>query len=143
MIEFQASAWKQTRGREYAVRFVVGGGITLAAALIAKAFGPVIGGLFLAFPAIFPASATLVAKHEEERKAKYGLHGHERGRKAAALDSRGAALGSLGLALFAVINWRLLSGHAAGFAFVTATLAWFSAAFLAWLAWKRRHRLLR
>jgi hypothetical protein len=31
--------------------------------LIAARFGPVVGGLFLAFPAIFPASATLIEKH--------------------------------------------------------------------------------
>jgi hypothetical protein len=29
---------------------------------IASKYGPVVGGLFLAFPAIFPASATLVEK---------------------------------------------------------------------------------
>jgi hypothetical protein len=30
--------------------------------------GPRVGGLFLAFPAIFPASATLVEKHEKQKK---------------------------------------------------------------------------
>jgi hypothetical protein len=34
---------------------------------------PVVGGLFLAFPAIFPASATLIEKHVRERKEKAGL----------------------------------------------------------------------
>ena len=39
---------------------------------------PVVGGLFLAFPAIFPASATLIEKHGRERKEKAGLAGARR-----------------------------------------------------------------
>ena len=42
--------------------------ITAVAGIIAKQFGPGIGGLFLAFPAIFPASATLIEKHEKQKK---------------------------------------------------------------------------
>ena len=38
--------------------FFFGGLITAVAGVIAQRFGPIIGGLFLAFPAIFPASAT-------------------------------------------------------------------------------------
>ena len=47
---------------------VLGGVMTVVAGLIAARFGPVIGGLFLAFPAIFPATATLIEKHVLERK---------------------------------------------------------------------------
>ena len=36
-------------------------------------WGPGIGGLFLAFPAIFPASATLVEKHEKQKKNRAGI----------------------------------------------------------------------
>jgi hypothetical protein len=46
-----------------------------------------IGGLFLAFPAIFPASATLIEKHVRERKEKAGLPGARRGKEAAAFDA--------------------------------------------------------
>jgi hypothetical protein len=38
----------------YAIRFVIGGLITTATGLVARKFGPVVGGLFLAYPAIFP-----------------------------------------------------------------------------------------
>jgi hypothetical protein len=48
IIRFNASALRQT----------LGGAMTVIAGLIAARSGPVIGGLFLAFPAIFPASAT-------------------------------------------------------------------------------------
>ena len=69
--------------------------MTVVAGLIAARFGPVVGGLFLAFPAIFPASATLIEKHVRERKEKAGMPGARRGKEAAALDAAGAALGKL------------------------------------------------
>ena len=78
----------------------------MVAGLIAARFGPVVGGLFLAFPAIFPASATLIEKHVRRRKEKAGLSGVRRGREAAALDAAGAALGSL--AAFAIVIWLLI-----------------------------------
>jgi hypothetical protein len=63
IIQFKPSALRQTRWYEYLIRFGLGGAMTVVAGLIAARFGPVIGGLFLAFPAIFPASATLIEKH--------------------------------------------------------------------------------
>src|SRR5579862_1962207 len=101
-IDIDPSSLKQMHWHEYALRFLIGGCITVLTGIIAKSFGPVIGGLFLAFPAIFPASVTLVAKHEEQKKAKAGLRGHQRGIDAAALNAAGATLGSIGLAGFAL-----------------------------------------
>jgi hypothetical protein len=46
-----------------------GGAVTVAAGLIANKWGPGVGGLFLAFPAIFPGSATLVEKHKKQKRA--------------------------------------------------------------------------
>jgi hypothetical protein len=89
----------------------LGGLVTVATGLVAKAFGPVIGGLFLAFPAIFPASATLLDKHEREKKQKAGIQRTIRGRLAVALDARGAALGSIALAAFAFLVWKELPSH--------------------------------
>jgi len=82
-----------------------GGIITIFAGMIAERWGPGIGGLFLAFPAIFPASATLIEKHERQKKTTKGLHGQERGTDAAALDALGTAMGSIGLAVFAGVCW--------------------------------------
>jgi hypothetical protein len=80
----------------------MGGLMTVVAGLIADHFGSGTGGLFLAFPAIFCASATLIDKHERERKTRKGLQGKKRGRCAAALDAAGAGWGSLAMAGFAV-----------------------------------------
>lgn len=144
MIGIDGSEWKQTRLREYLLRFVIGGAITVIAGLIAKRFGPAVGGLFLAFPAIFPASVTLVEKHEEEKKAKAGVHGHRRGLEAAAVNAAGATLGSVGLLAFAAATAALIRRHP-GLALGAATAAWIVGAALAWLCWKRIHksRLLR
>jgi Protein of unknown function (DUF3147) len=73
IVQFKPSALRQTRWYEYLIRFGLGGAMTAVAGLIAARFGPVIGGLFLAFPAIFPASVTLIEKHVRERKEKAGL----------------------------------------------------------------------
>jgi hypothetical protein len=56
---------------------------------------------FLAFPVTLPATASLVQKHEIEKKQAAGLHVKVRGRWAAALDAAGAAIGSVGLFGFA------------------------------------------
>src|ERR1700722_19107692 len=118
------SALKRTRWYEFALRFFFGGAVTVATGLIAKRYGPVFGGLFLAFPAIFPASATLVEKHENEKKRRAGIIDDSRGRKAAALDARGAAVGSLGLTCFAVALWRLLPAWNAALALSAALAIW-------------------
>lgn len=99
---------RQVKWYEHFTRFLLGGLISVVAGLIAKAFGPTVGGLFLAFPAIFPASATLLDKHEREKKQKVGIPVTIRGRLAVGLDARGAAMGSLALAAFAWVIWKML-----------------------------------
>ena len=75
VVSFKLSALAESRWYEYAVRFLLGGIATALAGAIAAVYGPVVGGLFLAFPAIFPASATLVEKHQREKKEKAGIGG--------------------------------------------------------------------
>src|ERR1700733_11938189 len=111
MINIDPSGLKQTKWHEYALRFVAGGIITAVAGIIAKKCGPGIGGLFLAFPAIFPASATLIEKHEKQKKEREGLQGTRRGREAASIDAAGSAMGSIGLLFFALLVWQLLPRH--------------------------------
>lgn len=143
IVRMDRSSLKQTTWSEYALRFAFGGLITAAAGLIGREWGPVVAGLFLAFPAIFPASATIAEKHEREKKQRKGLHGSQRGIEAAADDAMGAALGSLGLLVFAIISWVFLPRYSAFVVLPLATLAWLATATLLWMVRKRGWRRLR
>jgi len=131
-IKLNLAALQEAKWHEYAVRFLLGGLITVATGLIAKEFGPGVGGLFLAFPAIFPATATLIATHEKEKKQRAGFDGTRRGRDAAAIESRGTALSTIGLLAFAVIAWRLLPMRRASLVLTAAALSWFAVSLLFW-----------
>ena len=119
----------------------MGGFCTVGAGLIGKHFGPAIGGLFLAFPAIFPAGASLIESHEKENKRKVGANGQTRGPLAASIDATGATLGCIGLIVFAALAWRLLMNQSATWAITIATLAWTVTAVSLWLL--RRYRMFR
>jgi hypothetical protein len=114
------------------VRFLVGGLITAIAGIIADKFGPGIGGLFLAFPAIFPASATLIEKHEKQKKERLGLNGTARGAAAASVDAAGAAMGSIGLLGFALVIWKFVIHHSPWVVLPAATLIWLIVSVLVW-----------
>jgi hypothetical protein len=126
----------KTRWYEYAVRFILGGSVTVIAGLLAKQYGPVFGGLFLAFPAIFPASATLVEKHERRKKLRAGIANTLRGRQVAALDAAGASIGSIALACFALVIWKLLPLWNVWAVFALAIVAWLSVSYSFW--WIRK-----
>lgn len=125
---------RRTKLREYALRFLFGGLTTVVAGMIAHRYGPTTGGLFLAFPAIFPSSATLVEKHEIQKKERAGLHGHNRGREAVALDAIGAALGSLGLIGFGLVIWLMLVRYQPMIVLSAALMVWLIVAMAAWTA---------
>jgi hypothetical protein len=131
-VKLNLAALAQTKPREYAIRFLFGGVVTVVTGLIADKFGPAVGGLFLAFPAIFPATATLVAAHEREKKYAAGIDGTARGRDAAALEARGAALGAIGLLAFGAIVWRFLPAHSAPVVLIAAGAVWLAVSVALW-----------
>jgi hypothetical protein len=137
VIKVDFSALRSVKWYEYVIRFALGGAITVATGLMAKSFGPVTGGLFLALPAIFPASATLLEKHEREKKQRLGIAFTIRGRLAAALDARGAVMGAIAMLAFAGIVWKMLCRTNAGFSLALALSTWL---FLATLLWYIRKR---
>jgi hypothetical protein len=139
IVDINLASLKTTKPHEYAIRFLFGGLITTAAGFIAMRYGPIIGGLFLAFPAIFPASATLIEGHEKKRKEKAGYDGTSRGRTAASLDAAGTFLGALALLLFAFLLYRLLPNHNPILTLAAASLAWLALSVLLWFLAKRRH----
>ncbi len=94
---------------ELLIRFVFGGGIALVAAISGSVFGPRFGGLFLAFPAVLPATLTLIEKKEGTTKAW--------------ADASGGVLGAIGLAAFAFTALQLLRANPV-VALALALVAW-------------------
>jgi Protein of unknown function (DUF3147) len=101
---------KQIRGRDVAIRFAFGAAVSILAGLVSIVFNPVAGGLFLAFPAILPASVTLIEQKESTGEAAH--------------DIEGATIGALGLAVFAVVTGTILRHTTAVVALIAATAAW-------------------
>jgi len=135
-IGLDVSSMQRSRWRDYGLRFAFGGIVTAVTGLIAKGYGPGVAGVFLAFPAIFPAGATLIEKHEKEKKREAGLNGTQRGRAAASIDAAGAAMGALGLIAFAMLVWRFLPSHSSLTVLLGAGVAWLSISVLTW--WIRK-----
>ncbi len=131
-IRFDFSALRKTKWYEFGIRFLFGGAITVITGLLAKGYGPVFGGLFLAFPAIFPASVTLVERHERGKKQRAGIANTIRGRQAAAVDARGAAVGSLALMVFAFAVFKLEPIWNSGLTLLLAFAAWLAVSILLW-----------
>ncbi len=71
------------------MRFALGAAVSIVAGIISSVGGPRIGGVFLAFPAILPASLTFIQQKEGTRKADR--------------DAIGAVLGGLALVVFAAV----------------------------------------
>lgn len=131
IVRLQLSALRQTRWYEVALRILFGGIATVLTGLIAKSSGPVVAGLFLAFPAIFPSTATLVEKHAKERRRRVGL-GTLRAAHVVAIEARGATLGSAGLIGFAMVMWLALPLVPSAFGLLLAGLAWLALSVTAW-----------
>jgi F0F1-type ATP synthase assembly protein I len=144
LVRFSKSSFKKGRWYEYVIRFALGGAATVFTGSVSSRYGASVGGLFLALPAIFCASATLIEKHEIRKKREAGFAGERRGQEAAALDAAGAALGALGMLAFAIVFWLLVENIGAS-AFIGASLAWLVVSVAAWslrrkMRWVARRR---
>jgi len=131
-VHLRLSKVTNTSWTDYGMRFLFGGVITVLTGLFAREYGPVFGGLFLAFPAIFPASSTLIEKHQREAELAEGSPNTHRGRRLAALDARGAAWGSIGLMCFGVFVWKLLPEWNAAGTLLAAFGIWLVASISLW-----------
>ena len=101
---------REVRLRDLAIRFFAGAATSVVAALVTLALGDRVGGAFLAFPAILAASLTLIEEEED------GVEARE--------DARGAVLGGIALAGFAVVAALALPSLPGSIALLLATAAW-------------------
>jgi hypothetical protein len=115
---FRPTGIAKARAWEWGARFAFGGLVAVATGLVANRYGPVVGGLLLAFPAILPASLTLVKQHD--------------GRAKAADDARGARIGSIALAAFGAIVWLAADSAPPAVVLAAALAAWLAVAVLGW-----------
>ncbi len=98
-------------------------------------YGPVVGGLFLAFPSIFPASLTLAQSHKKEKEQEKGhseREGQEEGEESAYKTAIGASLGSSGLILFGLIIWKFSDLMAPWLVLLIALAGWFGTVIFTW-----------
>ncbi len=135
-IAFDASTLRESSWGGHALRFAIGGLVTVAVGLFTKATDAKAGGLLLAIPSIVPLGIALTARLQN-RKAGPGHRG-DRGRHAAVVEAAGASFGSVGLAAFALVAWQLLPRVPAFVALPAATLTWAAVAAGVWLARKWR-----
>lgn len=142
-LSINPGALRQGKWYEYLIRFVFGGVVTAMTGLVAYKWGPVVGGLFLAFPSIFPASVSLVEKHKARKEEQHGQDGECRAKKLASVDAYGAALGSIGLVAFAVVVWLFSTSLSVWAMLAIATLIWAAVSFAAWCSRRLLHAVRR
>lgn len=114
--------------RQLLLRFILGATVSLGAAIVTVVLGPLAGGVFLAFPAILPATLTLLER--------------DKGTVAAVGDARGALAGALGLVAFAVTVIILAHHTPAAITLLTALSAWIVASLLLYVIGIGVERLL-
>jgi hypothetical protein len=131
--KLQTTSLRETTAAEYARRFLFGGVVTVVATLIADRWGPVIGGLFLAFPGIFPAGVSLVEKHKIQREREVGKMGVAAARAEASVEAAGASAGAWGLAGFGLVVWKESGIRSLPVMLVCAGLAWVVVSGIVWM----------
>lgn len=106
--------------RDLYIRFAFGAGISIAASIIGLGAGSRFGGIFLAFPAILPATLTLLEKENSKRTAKN--------------DVVGSVFGAAALIVFGLLTWLLVGARGAPIGLAAASLAWLATAVLLYLS---------
>jgi hypothetical protein len=137
LIGINVAKLREGKPSEYLTRFLFGGIITVLATLIARRYGPILGGLFLAFPGIFAPGLSMTETHAIERKAQGGANGILFARGEASVEAAGASIGALGLAAFAIVLWKGLPTHSLALILPLAGATWLLVSVLLWWLRKR------
>jgi hypothetical protein len=132
LIGINIAKLREGKPHQYLTRFLFGGIVTVLAALIGRHYGPILGGLFLAFPGIFAPGLSMTETHAIERKAKAGANGTLFARAEASVEAAGASAGALGLAAFALVLWKGLLTHSLILVLPLAGAVWLLVSVLLW-----------
>jgi len=125
-VQFEPARLRAARPRDLLIRFGFGFAVSVIAGAVGLAAGDRAGGLFLAFPAILPASLTLIADKE--------------GDSAATVDAGGALIGAVALVVFAIVAWQSLGRAPLTVAEGAAFAAWLIASVGAYFVVRRAVR---
>ncbi|HEY1548510.1 MAG TPA: hypothetical protein VGG28_11845 [Kofleriaceae bacterium] len=122
-MKFEPAHLREIAVWEYAVRFAFGGALCVLTGIVGEHWATY-AGMLMAFPAILPASLTLVKKHD--------------GRERAEQDARGGRIGVLGLAAFAAVVAITAGELPAPLVLALAIVAWAVVAMGAWFVLTNR-----
>lgn len=106
---------RDVKPRDMAVRFALGALVSVVAGIISHLAGARIGGVFLAFPAILPASLTIVQDKEGTRRADR--------------DALGSVLGGIALVVFATVGESMFGRHNSAAVLALALVGWLVSSF--------------
>jgi hypothetical protein len=136
-ISSNLAALAKTKWYEYLVRFAFGGAIPVTAGILAKYFGPVFGGLFLAFPGHFSGECH-AGRKTRNREAKESGHRNEFARPSSRrLGCSRRSLGKCRSRRFRVNRLAAPSLYNSALVFLAATAVWLALAILSWRLWKK------
>ena len=110
MWKLKLSQLRGIRLRDYLIRFLFGGIISVIAALIGQWTTGRIGGIFTAFPAILLASLTLINQED--------------GKQACIMDAQGAVLGAVALVVASIVISMTLGAMVGALALLLGLGAW-------------------
>jgi len=127
LVALDIAQLRQTHWQDLLIRFIFGATISVAAGIVGSTLGAKVGGILLAFPAILPATLTLIAK---EDGGQHLFH-----------DLQGTVAGAFGLVGFGVVAAMTIGRLNVLVALTLALLAWCVVAgtlYLVWATWLRR-----
>jgi hypothetical protein len=111
----QPAKLKEVDASDLVVRFAFGALISVVASVVSL-WNAKAGGMFLAFPAILPATLTLIEKKQSKQEAEE--------------DVEGATLGAVAMFAFAATATWALTALPAGLSLAAASGAWLTVAAL-------------
>jgi uncharacterized membrane protein (GlpM family) len=110
MWKMDLSQLKRVKLKDYIIRFLFGGAVSVIAALISIWTNDRIGGIFTAFPAILLASLTIINRMDGQHEAEK--------------DARGAIVGAIAFVVTAIVLSMTLMLLAGALALLLSLVAW-------------------
>lgn len=110
MWRIDISQLKKSKWKDYAIRFLFGGAVSVLAALIGQLINSRVGGIFTAFPAILLASLTIINREDGKHKAEE--------------DATGGIVGAIALVICAIVLSLTLEALAGALALLLSLVVW-------------------